>query len=81
MVKGSVFLRLYYAIAPLTNTDICLFFCVVDGYFVSQTRADALQHGFPNITILEKLRKYSELFVNGAMAFYTQKTEHFQYKE
>ena len=39
------------------NKSIFLFFSVVYRCFFSQTRADALKHGFQNITILEKLRK------------------------
>lgn len=39
------------------NKSIFLFFSVVYRCFFSQTRADALKHGFQNITILEKTAK------------------------
>lgn len=46
--------RLRYSMA---NAVIFLFFCAIYGYFVRQTRADALRHGSQNTIMLEKTAK------------------------
>ena len=76
MVKSSVFFtqeKILFDIGSaisLANTGIFWFFCAAYRCFFSQTRADALKHGFQNIAMLEKLRKCSELFANAMLSFY-----------
>ncbi|WP_143143384.1 hypothetical protein [Blautia sp. Marseille-P3201T] len=56
----------------MANAVIFLFFCTIYGYFVRQTRADALRHGSQNTIMLEKLRKYSALFAIGILSLHLE---------